>query len=36
MQLYCGANSTYEVKGLTPVIQYFFRIQVEKKLFVRF
>ncbi|CAF1284500.1 unnamed protein product [Rotaria sordida] len=27
MQLYCGTNCTYEVKGLTPVTHYFFRVQ---------
>jgi hypothetical protein len=30
MQLYCGTNSTYEAKGLTPVTHYFFRVQVNK------
>lgn len=30
MQLYCGLNSTYEAKGLTPVTHYFFRVQVKK------
>lgn len=28
MQLYCGTNPNYEVKGLTPVTHYFFRVQV--------
>ena len=28
MQLYCGTDFTYEAKGLTPVTQYFFRVQV--------
>jgi hypothetical protein len=27
MQLYCGTNSNYEAKGLTPVTHYFFRVQ---------
>jgi hypothetical protein len=30
MQLYCGTNSTYEVKGLIPVTHYFFRVQVNQ------
>jgi len=30
MQLYCGLNSTYEAKGLTPVTHYFFRVQVRE------
>ena len=29
-QLYCGINCTYEAKGLAPVTQYFFRVQVHK------
>ena len=28
MQLYCGTTCSYEVKGLTPVTHYFFRVQV--------
>lgn len=31
MQLYCGTNSNYEVKGLTPVTHYFFRVQVRNR-----
>nr|ACD54755.1 unknown [Adineta vaga] len=27
MQLYCGTNCFYEVKGLIPVTHYFFRVQ---------
>ena len=33
MQLYCGSNCTYEAKGLTPITQYFFRVQVAKENF---
>ena len=27
-QIYCGTSCSYEAKGLIPVTQYFFRVQV--------